>query len=1302
MKRFTAIGAIVLMVAASLCLPLGAVHAEANNPTQVLKIDYPYVVSGTETWQGVSVLSSGSLTVPKGATLQAGYIKISGAPFEVNGGTVILSNSIDGQDVYIGGGPNRQGSVTYFNLTEGARLVLRAPNGNNILDTSQGCDAAINVDVTKTVNINSASIECYGGNGFSNPVPWVDHASLIGYYAAGGNGSVRIGSKSTLSNSVKDLTVTLTGGNGGKAANGNPPNAYIGGAGGGYSNAGLVGDHVGAGGMGTVILGGRDLTVSGLVVTATGGKGGRAGDAGSRDTDFGSVVGGGGGGGYGGGNGGDYTTGGTRQAEKATVKDFVGSGGMVNYEFNAINLTVFGLDLTASSGRGGDAGNGGQGSYYCGGGGGGFGGGGGTFSTGASATNRGGDGMVSGRVGAGGNVLMSFSGDNWISASNISVTAVAGNGGTGGNGGNGGGSYAGGTAVGYGGGGGGGFGGGGGGGYYDSGGHGIVSNEVGTGGNSTVQFAGGPIEVTSCTFVMFGGTGGMGGMGGRGGYYGGGGGGGFGGGGGVAYGYSAVGPGTGQVFDSTGRGGSARVTMTSTSGPGEVVARSNKLYLVGGAGGDGGSGGLGGYTSGGGGGGYVGGGGRYSASTYTGTTPPLGILVGCGGAAEFNVYHVAPSISRLNSVSLLGGKPGNGKNQPGAGSIGGLGTGQKTSQGNAIANIPMGVVSINSPKPGEVVNSIPPTFEWEPIFSSSTDGDVVGYNLQIDTEVQFPLPVVDMGVELQTSFSPTSELASGGVYFWRVMATYATGNSFGYGPTEQFSFNTPPILKRNFPLTVIKEDTVAYHCIPLTNYFFDDLYTNQLQYTIITETDPSHILATVDGDYLTFTTPTKDWYGQERFAVRAMDKLGLWTNSNNFTVRVSAVNDPPVLLSMPDIMATEGEDHFVDLSPYVYDPDSLQSDMIMSTNVSYCRVSGLNLILNYVHGGGITEDWIALNVSDGFDYTITILHVIVQKYNSPPSIIGPSPWVEYVTEDTDYSRSLAELATDVETPASEVVWNVTAVSAGNPPIFNAFITSRNMLKIIPAPDANGQGSIVLVAIDKGGKEDTRTVQVVVNPINDPPVMEHLPDMMMVAGTTKYIDMSKYISDVDNPLSELKLISSSPLANPEGLKLTVFVKPDAQENQDLVQLKVSDGTDTATSEFLVKIVFRPTIPQLIPTIKTSADKDKLIDLKEFVYDKDTPEAALSWEISGVNQKYFTASIDPNTHILKIIPKSTGSGEITLKVTDPEGGTASQVVRFSINKVDQPMVIPAGIYVLIAFMVVVAVVGVSLAAMRRRSD
>lgn len=1284
MLRFKAIAAIVLMVAASLCLPIGTASASGRDPNQVLMVDGDTVINETLTYKSVTIISTGNLLVTKTGILNVQSIKMKEGALKVDGGTINVGTAPDGGDALIYGG------ASSVELINGAHLVFRAPNGADDLDTSQGGDAGIDLRVSEMVKIKTATIECYGGTGFSKPDPWVDHTKLYGYYAAGGNGTVRLGSNLTTSTSVSDLSITMVGGNGGKAANGRNPTAVTGAKGGGYSNGGEVGDHVGAGGMGIISFGGDQLTVQNLVVSATGGRGGKAGDGGGLDADVTKTLGAGGGGGYSGGNGGDYT--GTAAGEPGgVVTGAVGSGGIIDIDMNGHVTNIYGVSMTLTSGRGGDGGKGGTGSQYTGGGGGGYGGGGGSK---YYAGNKGGDGTVLARVGGGGNISAYFLGETTLFASNISMTASAGQGGTGGQGGMGGGN----TAY-AGGGGGGGYGGGGGGDYYAGGGNGRVSGEVGMGGNISIMFAGGPMLVANSTLLLFGGQGGAGGSGGKGSYYGGGGGGGYGGGGGDGYGQPSSIAGVGIIDGFVGHGGAASVIFASPSNPGELVARSNKFYIMGGAGGDGGSGGPAGTMSGSGGGGYAGCGGRYYTG-YSGTAPSVGKSIGSGGNAELSVYHLAPSISKLNAVSLIGGKAGNGKTQAGAGTGGGVGLGTKTNPGDQVPNLPMGVVVVNSPKPNEVVNFIAPTFEWEPIIYSSADGDVISYNIQVAGTEDFTAPAVDTGVELQTSFSPTSELSAGGVYYWRVMATYVDGNSYGYGPTNVFSFNTQPILKKNIPLHSFKEDVLAYHLINLTNYFSDDLFTDTLEYKIIYETDPSHILGMVDGNFLTFSTPTKDWNGQERFAVRAIDPLGLWWNSNNFTVRVTPVNDPPVLLSVPDIRVTEGEEHFFDLSPYVYDVDSRLTDMIVTTSSPYCRVSGLGLNFNYTPGLGIPDDRVAINISDGFDSTVTLLHLLIDKYNTPPRIVSANPWMLYLVEDTEYTQVLTDFGSDLETNATDLVWNVTVINAGNPPMFNAFIINRNTLKVIPAPDQNGQGSLVLVVIDKGGKEDSRTVTVNIQGVNDPPQIAHLPDMKLVAGTSIVVDLSKYITDVDNPLSELKVTTASALATVEGMRMTVFVKSESSENQDIIPISVSDGTDTATSEFLLRIVFPPSIPQLVPAIKTTTDKVKVLDLKEYVFDKDSPEAALNWEIVSMNEKYFTASIDPNTHILKITPKASGKSTMTLRVSDPDGGTASQVVQVSIVKEEKQMVIPTGIYVLIAFVVVAAVVGISLLAMRRK--
>jgi hypothetical protein len=1298
------------MVVAALVFPVSGANAagrdDQNNPDQNLLVDQEMTVNGTWTYKVVTITSMGFLTVPKGSTLNAQQIKLKNGSLKVDGGAIVISNITEGKALL-------SGTATDFTLINGAHITIKAPNGNSNIDFSQGGDAAVDVKASEAVKIAGATIECYAGNGFSNSVPWADHAPVGGYVAAGGNGTVRLGTSLTPVTDVSDLTVTIVGGNGGRAVNGQSWNGNFGGKGGGYSSGGPVSDYVGAGGKGILMVGGTELNIKNIKVSATGGKGGRAGDGGGIAKDSTVYAGSGGGGGYGGGNGGDLNSGGSNQAEDAgPVGDYVGSGGEVAIEFDASNLSVRGIDASAYGGRGGDAGNGGPGNFWGAGGGGGYGGGGGTYSAqwnGYNSNFKGGDGVVSGRVGAGGNITATFVGTNWVQVSNVTLTALAGDGGAAGNAGN--------AGNGYGGaGGGGGYGGGGGGAYYELGGDGKASGEVGAGGNITVSFiagtadvmGSGPLGLFSSTFVLFGGSGGKAGAGGNGAgsyNYGSGGGGGYGGGGGGGYGSWNTGKaaGAGTAIDFVGSGGGAFVNFNSNSNPGELVARSNKFYIMGGSGGDGGpAGASGGQYSGGGGGGYAGAGGAYEWAAATATGTCLG-SVGNGGDVNFTVFHVAPSISKLNSVSLYGGSGGNGKTQVGAGAHGGPGTGRKTATGVVGSQIPMGVPVLISPADGEIVNAIPPTLEWEHILFSSTDGDVISYSVQVDNHPDFSAPVVDTGVEMDSTFTPTTELALGGVYYWHVQATYLTGNTYGYGPARVFSFNTPPVLKKNIPLYTLWQDNMfnrGFHLINLSNYFTDDLFADQLSYQIIYETDPSHILGTVDGNFLSFTTPTMHWYGQERFAVRASDPLGLWANSNNFTVRVQHVNVPPSILPMPDISVTEGKEHFFDLTPYIIDPDSKLDQMVVSTNSSYIRVDGLGLYLNYTPGV-LTQETVSITVNDTMDQSKATLIVNIEPFIAPPVIINPPPWTIVMTEDTEYTMELSGYAVDEKTNATDIVWNVTAVSAGNPPIFNSFILNKHTLKIVPAPNANGAGSLVLVAINQGGKEDSTTLYVTVTPVNDAPVIAKIPDVRILAGATRTIDLARFISDVDNSMSDLKLSSASPMVSVDGLKVTIFVKGDTVESQDMIPIAVSDGLDTTTGEFLVMIAFPPSLPQLIPTIKTTDDKVKEVDLKEYVLDKDTPEAALKWTVSGISDRYFSAYIDPNTHVLKISPKKAGKGEITLTVTDPDGGTASQLVAVQITATKKTTEIQSGVYVVVGFVIIAVVVGIALVIMRRRA-
>ena len=1280
----------LLMLAAGLWLPAGGAARAERGPTEDLPVNTEYIVSGVESWRSVTIGPAGVLHVPDGASLATASILMQGGSLLIEGGELDMQSSDNGTDVFI------SGVASEFRLTSGSRLSLVASDGNGSLELGQGGDAYIQLAVAKEARLEDSVLLVSGGRGFSNPVPWADHVDLDGFIAAGGNATVAfLGSPSIV---VSGMSVALTGGEGGKAADGLSPSGPWGGAGGGYSNGGRVSGRIGAGGNASFGLDGSDLSLSNSSISVTGGRGGRAGNGGGLSTTLDGQLGAGGGGGYSGGKGGNYSTGATTgqpNTEVASepggyVLDFVGAGGSAMIGALADRLSVSYLDISGSGGNGGDAGNGGSGNFYSGGGGGGYGGGGGSGYN-ASANWYGSacdGGTVSGFVGSGGNISVLLEGREDVAFANLSMILVGGNGGRGGKGG---------TGGSYGGGGGGGYGGAGGGPYaHGFGGNGKTQDAVGRGGNVSALITGGPMDVSGSRIILLGGNGGQGGTGGKGGLSGGGGGGGYGGGGGGRN--SLGGPGSGEAGEFNGVGGEVSLLVDSSSGPGELLARRNNLFLLGGSGGYGGLSGEAGQSAGGGGGGYAGCGGS-STNQATMPTGIVGASVGRGADSAFIIRHFGPSLAASNSFDINGGSPGNGKTQAGLGNVGGAGTGTTPSRGKVTALVPEGVVTPIGPLPGEGFNGQPPTFEWEALAPSPTEDVVLSYSIQVDNNESFSSPEAETEVGSATAFTPTTELSQGGTYWWRVEAVYLTGKTHGWGPARNFSLNLPPVYAKFITITSFPEDTTADGLIDLNAYFTDDLYQDQLTYAVISESDPSHIAAKVDGHYLSFSTPTRDWFGQERFIVRATDQLGLSADSRAFTVKVTPVNDPPVVQPLPDLWLTEATEHLYDLEPYVSDVDTPLDRLNVTAPADRVRVDGLKLYVYYPSGA--EGDKLELKVGDGLANTTAALAVHVVGVNLPPVLADIPPVT--TDEDTEYRLDLSGLIYDRETPAEGIGWNLTAVRAGNPPVFDCVMLPNGTVRILPRPDAFGQGAFEVAAVDGGGRVATGTVTVTVRPVNDPPVVAELPQPSTTIGTTGELDLSSYLSDVDNPLRELKVQTGSPAASVDGFVLSYTASAEAvgANNTLLIPFNVSDGDAVSVSVLEVRLTYPPAFTGAMPNIKVVEGLKKTLSLQGYASDKDTPSAALKWEVTGGTGERASVLVAPDSQLLVVSGVKPGKEKVVLTLKDQDGNSVSQVVNITVEKKPAASAALSGLELRLPFWAAVLAIGVvAYVVLRRR--
>jgi hypothetical protein len=1220
-------------------------------------VDGHYTVHGNESWRDVVVGAGAVLEVPANTTLSAETVVIAGGSLEVDGGTVVVQAARPGGDAFL------YGDALWLNLTAGARLTLLGADGNGSVDSSRGGTAGIFLNVIGAT-VSNSTIEAYGGEGFSNPDPWVRDRELGGYIAAGGNASILIGSclpSATVFVNITGSNLTARGGMGGEAARGRDSACQTGGAGGGYSSGGNVSGSVGSGGGGSISLRGLEVSVSGSSFTVQGGAGGRAGDGGGESVWPDAEFGGGGGGGYSGGSGGGYqmVPAGPAPAPSqggGNVSGSVGAGGPAAFGICAGRLALADSGLSAAGGPGGAGGTGGPGTGWCGGGGGGYGGGGGCscvkgMDPPVPPNDAGNGGNVSGSVGAGGNVSVQLQGNVSMDLTGLDATVTGGNGGDGGAGG------AGGTC---GTGGGGGYGGGGGGTYlYGEGGNGTVSGRVGAGGGASFELEGAPYNLSSSDILVLGGAGGHGGTGGKGGTNAGGGGGGYGGcgGGGASDVPGVFRAGAGNVSGEVAHGGEASLFLNSSAGPGGLAAGKNTFLVCGGAGGSGRPGGLSG-AAGGGGGGYAGGGGMCPNQQV-----PAGSVsgeVGNGGDACLFVCCTGPSLSEINSLAARGGDPGNGTTYPGGGNTGGSGAGRNTTGGNASISIPMSVPMMVSPGEGELFNAIPPVLEWERILASTTDGDVASYYLQVDHNPDFGSPEVDTGMENASHFDLTTELSLGGVYYWRVEAFYQTGRTAGYGPARKFFFNTPPVHFKNIPLLSFNEGTTGYHLFDLNQWFTDDLYPDNLSCSIIYESDPSHILGEVDGRFITFSTPTEHWYGEERFAVRATDPLGLWANSNKFTVRVVHVDCPPTVLPLPEVTVEAGIEYFFDLSAYILDPDTPPANLTISTDSQYVMVDGLAIRINC--SSSRPMEIIGLVISDRTTNVSVNLTVIVSHGDRPPVIAEIPPVI--TREDVQASVELGRYVSDDTTPSGRILWAVSRVDAGEPPVFDALIVNGSVLLVSPARGVHGSGSILLDAIDLEGQKDSAVVDVTVEPVNHPPVIRPIPEVSVLAGARTVVDMGKYVYDPDTPPEDLRLYASSPLAAVDGLMLCITVPAGFDANLVRIPVEVSDGEFNASSEMTVRVHLLPVIQKRVPDVKTSVGRPVTMDLTDYALDRNSPPGVLVWEAGPARGKCFVAGIALDGHTLKITPIRLGKGNLTLTVRDSCNATSSWTMNVTV--------------------------------------
>jgi hypothetical protein len=196
--------------------------------------------------------------------------------------------------------------------------------------------------------------------------------------------------------------------------------------------------------------------------------------------------------------------------------------------------------------------------------------------------------------------------------------------------------------------------------------------------------------------------------------------------------------------------------------------------------------------------------------------------------------------------------------------------------------------------------------------------------------------------------------------------------------------NKAPDLLMNIPPQVWDEDT--NHTLNLTQYF-NDIDGDNLTYLFISTSDDQNINLIKLTNGVAYFDSAKDWNGKDWIIFGAADGIHV-TDTNNITLEVLPVNDPPVLLKeIGNITTNEDTVYNLNLSQYFHDVDSVLSYVFQDTPHTTLELNGDILSITPKENWHGKEDTY-ITASDG-EYEVTDNFTINVNFVNKPPIVQP-------------------------------------------------------------------------------------------------------------------------------------------------------------------------------------------------------------------------------------------------------------------------------------------------------------------------
>jgi len=492
--------------------------------------------------------------------------------------------------------------------------------------------------------------------------------------------------------------------------------------------------------------------------------------------------------------------------------------------------------------------------------------------------------------------------------------------------------------------------------------------------------------------------------------------------------------------------------------------------------------------------------------------------------------------------------------------------------------------------------------------------------------------------------------------------------------------NDPPWIDPPLESMETVEDSIFV--IDLTDYEHDLEQPNSQLTWSINGLDPELAVANLNtvSDVLVITC-LPDMNGEDEFTLVLNDGLGA-CDSQAVMLYVAPVNDyPSIDPNVPNLLTAEDTPIVFDLSPYESDIDNTPEELVWSVsgldvNLGSAEIDRVTDVLTITPTPGFSgSDEMTLILTDAGGLTDSqLVTVTVSGENEPPSITPGVPNFTTV-EDSTILFDLSPYEYDPEQAPEQLTW--TAINV-DPTLASITIDPiTDLMTIDPVLNNYGADLFTLLLSDGVGGLDSQAVILTVNSVNDPPVIyPEVPDEDMKEDIEHTVDLTEYETDVEDTLQALYWTVDG--VNTNLLSITINTLEDEltatpvlnRSGYDTVTLTLHDSEGAIDwQDWIINVEAVNDTPYIAPVIPDQLLENYLpfsFSLLNYGHDVEEASSELNWSVDEVDPSLFSASIDPVTKELTLIPVigAAGTDQMLLTVTDSVGAPAEQYLNVTL--------------------------------------